>query len=233
LLNGGSLRLDFGKAIALDELLIELGSEHAMQPWKSGEAVFLEVSRDLREWQATRILAGNTLNIKLDPENPVRYVRFRGAPEKITEVRGFLNGEAIDRSAWRGSQLFSPYSRIKTEKAWSASTIIYEIHPGSYLAVALEGEHGVEGAYAAVRVDGKPLGASDRSPSYPVNPWEYPVYDPGSHYTYYIPLSKEMEGKKIEIFVLGMKGGITNFSPVAYLTSYPEPYQKKELKLYR
>jgi hypothetical protein len=101
------------------------------------------------------------------------------------------------------------------------------------LAVALEGEHGVEGAYAALRVDGRPVGAFDRSPSYPVNPWEYLVAEVGSHYTYYIPLTREMEGKKLEIVVLGMKNGETNFKPAAYLTCYPKPYQKKELKLYR
>jgi hypothetical protein len=100
------------------------------------------------------------------------------------------------------------------------------------LAIALEGEHGVEGAYAALRVEGKPVGAPDRSPSYPVNPWEYLVAESKSHYTYYIPLSKEMEGKRIEMVVLGMKGGNPDFKPAAYLTCYPEPYLRKELKLY-
>lgn len=232
LMNGGSLRLDLGLAVAMDEMIIEVGSEHALQPWKTGEAVYLEVSEDLREWRETRILAGSTMKIRLDPLKPVRYIRFRGTPEKIIEVQGYLQGNALDRSDWRGSQLFSTYDRIKAEQAWSASTIINEIPPGSFLAVALEGEHGVEGAYAAMRVDGLPVGASDRSPSFPVNPWEYPVYDPGSHYTYYIPLNEEMEGKQLDIFVLGMKGGKTNFKPSAYLGCYPVPYQKKELILY-
>ena len=39
--------------------------------------------------------------------------------------------------------------------------------------------------------------------------------------------------KKMDIVVLGMKGGGTKFKPAAYLTCYPKPYQKKELKLYR
>jgi hypothetical protein len=217
----------------MDSLIVEVGSEHALQPWKSGEAVILEVSDDLGEWREIRILAEHRMSIKLDPRKPVRYVRFRGTPEKVSEIQGFRNGKALDRSAWRGSNLFGPYNRIKAEQAWSATTIIGEIHPGTYLAVALEGEHGVEGAYAALRVDGQPAGASDRSPSYPVNPWEYPVAEAGSHYTYYIPLSKEMEGKNLEIFVLGMRGGVTEFQPTAYLTCYPKPYRKMELKLHR
>ena len=101
-LNGGSLRLDFGQAIAMDQLIIEVGSEHAMQPWKTEEAVFLEVSEDLNDWQEISILAQNTMKIDLDPKKPVRYVRFRGTPDKVIEVEGYLNGKALDRSLWRG-----------------------------------------------------------------------------------------------------------------------------------
>lgn len=232
LLNGGSLRFDFGKPVAMDELQIEVGSEHALQPWKTEEAAFLEVSADLKNWKEIRILAKETMKIKLNPEEPIRYVRFRGTPDKINEVKGFLNGKTLDRSEWRGSQLFSPYSRIKAEAAWSASTTINEISEGAYLAVCLEGEHGVEGAYAAIRVDGKPVGASDRSHSYPVNPWEYPAIKANSHYTYFVPLTKDMEGKNIDIIVLGMKGGEKKFNTYAYLTCYPKPYEKLELVLY-
>jgi hypothetical protein len=233
LLNGGSLRLDFGKPVSIDELIIEVGSEHALQPWKSGEAAILDYSVDLKEWHELSILAGKTMKINFNPQQPVRYVRFRGTPDKIIEVSCYLNGKELDRSEWRGSQLFSPYYRFAAEYAWSGTATIQEIHPGSYLAVALEGGHGKEGAYAAAKVDGMLLGASSRSPSYPVNPWEYPVASVGSHYTYYIPLTREMEGKEIEIFVLGMKGGETKFEPTAYLTCYPKPYLKKELVLFR
>ena len=66
-----------------------------------------------------------------------------------------------------------------------------------------------------------------------MNPWEYPVAQTNSHYTYYIPLSPEMEGKEIELIVLGMKGGQADFTPTAYLCCYPEPFEEKELVLYR
>jgi len=233
LLNGGSLRLDFGEAVAMDELHIEVGSEHAMQPWKTEEAAFLEVSSDLHQWQEIRILADKTMKINLDPLKPVRYVRFRGTSDKIIEINAYLDGEKLDRKKWRGSNLFSPYYRIRAEKAWSAKTEINQIYEGSYLAVCLEGEHGIEGAYAAIRVDGKPVGAPTRSPSYPCNPWEYPVVKANSHYTYYIPLTKDMQGKEIDIVVLGMKGGVHNFKAQAWITSYPAPYMEKELILYR
>jgi hypothetical protein len=232
LINYGSLRIDFGQTIHLDELVIETEDEHGLQPWKYGEAAHMEVSVDLKHWKPITVLAGPLMKAKLDPNVPVRYIRFRGTPDKIVEVKGYLKGRELNRDSWRGSNLFSPYARFKAEAAWSISTVVNEIHPGTYLALALEGEHGVEGAYAAIRVDGLAVGAPDRSPSYPCNAWEYPVQRANSHYTYYIPLRKEMEGRKIDIVVLGMKGGEKKFKPNAYLTCYPVPYQKIELKLY-
>ncbi|MFC2097450.1 discoidin domain-containing protein [Bacteroidota bacterium] len=233
LINRGALRIDFGQIIQIDELVIQTGDEHGLQPWKFGEAASLEISADLENWKAISTLAGPEMKIKLDSDFPIRYIRFSGTPDKIKEIKGFLKGEELTRENWSGSNLFSHYKRFKADAAWSTSTIINEIHPGTYLAVALDGEHGIEGAYAAIRVDGKPIGSPDRSPSYPCNAWEYPVARTNSHYTYYIPLTKEMEGKNIEIFVLGMKGGVKKFKPCAYLTCYPKPYKKMQLRLYR
>ncbi len=229
LVNRGSLRIDFGSPIHLDELIIETKDDHGLQPWKFEEAAFFEYSSDLKNWTASRILAGSKMKISFDSNNPVRYIRFSGTPDRITEIYGFLDGRELDREQWRGSNLFSHYNRFTADTAWSISTQINEIHPGSYIAVALEGEHGIEGAYAALRIDGEFVGAPDRSPSYPCNPWEYPVAKAKSHYTYYIPLNKEMEGKKIDIVVLGMKGGEKNFRPESWLTCYPRPHLRKEL----
>ncbi|NQY11843.1 MAG: hypothetical protein HRT71_20290 [Flavobacteriales bacterium] len=230
-INKGSLRIDFGKAINLDQLVIDTEDEHGLQPWKFGEAARMEISTDLKTWTYLPVLAGPIMKAKLDASVPVRYIRFRGTPDKVVDVKGFLNGKEVSSETWRGSNLFSPYSRFRADTAWSMSTVINEIHPGTYIAVALEGVHGVEGAYAAIRVNGKPVGAPDRSPSYPCNSWEYPPYPVKSHYTYYIPLTKDMEGQKIDIVVLGMKGGKKDFKPNAYLTCYPLPYEKIELIL--
>jgi len=232
LINYGSLRIDFGEAIHIDELIIETGDEHGLQPWKFGEAAHMEVSADLKNWKPITVLAGPVMKAQLDAGIPVRYIRFKGTPDKVAEIKGYLKDKELNRDKWRGSNSFSPYARFKAETAWSVSTVINEIHPGTYLAVALEGEHGREGAFAAIRVDGKPVGAPDRSPSYSCNAWEYPVEWASSHYTYYIPLTKEMEGRNIDIVVLGMKDGEKKFKPNAYLTCYPAPYQKLELKLF-
>ena len=233
LINGGSLRLDFGKPVSMDELVIEVGSEHNLQPWKSEEAVYLETSDNLLDWNRIYFLAGTTIRVPLNPENMVRYIRFPGTPERILEINAYNKGIPLDRKNWRGSHLFSSYRRCQAEKAWSYSTVLGEIPPGAYLAICLVGQHGAEGAYAAVRVDGKPVAAPDRSPSYPVDPWEYPVATAQSHYTYYVPLTSEMEGLQIDIVVLGMKGGIADFYPEVWQTTHPVPYLSKELILSR
>ena len=42
-----------------------------------------------------------------------------------------------------------------------------------------------------------------------------------------------MEGKDLDIYVLGMKGGIHELDPEVWLTTYPAPYLTKELILFR
>ena len=229
LINGGSLRLDLGEPVTLDELVMEVGSEHSLQPWKSEEASTLEVSDNLRDWTQVIFLAGKTMRVILDAGKPIRYIRVNGTPDRILEINGYLNGKKLDRSKWRASHLFSQYRRMPAEVAWTTSAVLDEIPDGGYLSVCLDGKHGVEGAYAAIRVDGQPVGAPDRSPSYPCEPWEYPPVKAESHYTYYIPLTQNMVGKKIDIMVLGMKGGLREFQPSAWLCAGPDPYVANEL----
>jgi len=64
---------------------------------------------------------------------------------------------------------------VPATKAWTTSFKLDEIAKGSYLAISINGHHGVEGAYAAIRVDGKQIGVPDRSVGFPSNTWEYPV----------------------------------------------------------
>jgi len=210
-----------------------------LQPWKTGEPVSFGISEDLSEWTNMKILAGKTMKLRFNPEKHIRYIRFdtkpwsHGTPDKILEVTGYNDGRQLDRRSWRGSHLFSSYQMIEPERAWSATTTLDEIPQGAYLAICLEGAHGVEGAYAAIRVEGKPVGAPDRSPSYLAEDWENRVRKASSHYTYYVPLSPEMEGKEIDIIVLGMKGGLSEFTSEVWLTNYPAPYREKELILHR
>lgn len=230
-INRGSLRIDFAETISLDKLVVKVGTEHALQPFKSEEAVELHVSADLKNWTPVLILAGKDMVVDLDPEVPIRYVRFSGVPDKVNGIEGYRSGKMVDRSRWRASNLFSTYRRVSIQNAWSHSFTLNEIPKGSYLAIALEGEHGEEGAYAAVRVNGKPLGAPDRSVSYPSNAWEYPASRASSNYTYYVPLTNDMKGAQIDAVVLGLRNSPSDFKPELWITAYPIPFEQKQLTL--
>ena len=230
-LSGGSLRIDLGEVISLDTLIVRTGSEYALQPFKYDETIRAQVSSDLKHWISMSLVADKEIIMDLDPETKLRYIRFNGTPDKIVEIEGYLNGSALDRSKWCASTLFARYSRVRATKAWQHSFTLDEIPKGSYLAIALNGEHGIEGAYAAVRVNGEPVGASDRSVSFPSNTWEYPARKRSSNYTYYVPLTEEMEGATVDAVVLELKHGSDNFQPEVWITAYPTPYSERMLTL--
>jgi hypothetical protein len=233
-----TLRVDFGEPLLMDRLVIKIRSkyEHDINPaiHRFSDDNIAEVSPDLKTWITVGHWEGKgTVAIaELPKDVPVRYARFHGAPRRIAEVEGFRDGSKCDRSKWRASNLFFSYKKKRATHAWTASFTLDEIAQGSYLAVALEGEHGNEGAYAALRIDGVPVGAPDRAVSYPSNTWEYYNEERDSHYTYYFPLVKNMAGKKIDVVVLVSKDGKNEFHPHMYLTAYPIPYAARELVLY-
>ena len=230
-LQGGALRIDFGEEINLDKLIVRTGSEYALQPFKYDETIWAYVSSDLKDWTAMKLVADKEIVMNLEPKTKLRYVRFNGTPEQILEIEGYLRGKKLDRSKWRASNLFARYWRVRPKKAWQHSFTLSEIPKGSYLAIALNGEHGIEGAYAAIRVNGKAVGAPDRSISFPSNPWEYPPWKSSSNYTYYVPLSEDMKGAIIDVVVLGMQNGTDNFKPKVWITAYPAPYSERLLTL--
>ena len=52
-----------------------------------------------------------------------------------------------------------------------------------------------------------------------------------SNYTYYVPLTEEMKGAKIDAVVLGLKSGLDEFKPEAWITAYPAPFSERLLTL--
>lgn len=229
----GALRIDLGEVRRLDQLVVRPGDEHALQPFKSDETIRASISKDLKSWHEMTLVAGEDIRLNFEPGTELRYIRFDGTPDKIVEIDGYLGGEPVDRSGWRASQLFAAYDRARPEKAWRHSFTLGEIPEHGYLAIALNGEHGVEGAYAAIRVDGEPVGAPDRAVSYPSNSWEYPPQKTASDYTYYVPLEPGMAGAEIDAVVLGMRGGASDFEPEVWLTAYPRPFRERTLTLER
>lgn len=234
-----AFRLDLGQSQQLDSLVIQTVDEFSLQPLKSEEGEYALVSNDLVNWKGILFHVGKLMKIDLSASGQVHYIKLQPAPLRITEVAGYKNGKQVDRSAWRASNLFRPYLAnwwkkdliFSAQKAWSVKFTLDEIPEGSYLCIAINGEHGIEGAYAGAKIDGKYVGCPDRAPSFKSNSWEVGVREVGKNYTYYLPLNKEMTGKEIEAFVLGFNKSQLDLQPEVYITAYTAPYKKKLLVL--
>jgi hypothetical protein len=238
-LDGRSFRLDLGRPERLDRIVLKVRDRQAadLSPDLDhfGEEATAEVSEDLETWIPLSPAWGGKGTIavlKTPPDKPVRYLRMSGAPRRLSEVEAFRNGRPLDRSFWRASNLFPAYSRAPAISAWQLTFKPEEVSENAYLAVALNGTHGDEGAWAALRVDGRPAGAPDRAVSFPSNTWEYFNVESDNNYTYYFPLPESTVGKTIDIVVLILRGGTNGVRPEAWLTAYPPPRATRELVLY-
>jgi len=228
---GGAFRLDFGEAITIDQLTLTVGGDYFLQPLKSEEAIWGAVSADLHTWTPVQFFITEDIAGQLPADMPIRYLRLNGCPDLIREVRGSYRGRALPRSKWRASNLFAEYNSARATQAWQLPVTLTEAPAGSYLAVAIHGDHGNELVYAAVRMGDTYVGAPRRSPSFPSNTWEYPVRRVNGNYTYYIPVTPEMVGQKLDIVVLLLNGGNPDIRPEAWITGYPVPWEKRRLGL--
>ncbi|GHU66105.1 hypothetical protein FACS1894123_12100 [Bacteroidia bacterium] len=80
------------------------------------------------------------------------------------------------------------------------------------------------------KIDGQYVGAPDRAPSFISNVWEYAVRKSDKNYTYYLPLTENMAGKKIEAYVLGFNEEVA-ITPSIWITAYPIPFEAQTLLL--
>jgi hypothetical protein len=158
---------------------------------------------------------------------------------RIQEVEGYKDNKLVDRSKWRASNLQRPYvtwhwdlTQLYTaQKAWKHQFKLTEIPKGSYLCIAINGQHGIEGAVAALKINGQYVGCPDRSPSYKSNTWEYRVIESDKNYTYYVPLTEDMKDKSIEAYVLVFNKDKSDLKPEVWITAYPAPFERKTLIL--
>jgi len=230
--NEVAFRLDMGKVTDLDALQMNVAVKDKLHSFAQ-DTFLIEASKDLITWQ--KVEPAKKENSRLVIRNIIaRYLRISPVPLHITNLIGFKKQVNINRDNWRASNLFNIYGdKFKAQKAWSCSFTVDEVPKGSYLCIAINGKHGVEGAYAAIKVDGQYVGAPDRSPSFQANAWERIIWEADNSYTYYIPLNKDMIGKKIEAYVLGFDKDNLNLNPQVWMTAYPIPFEEKVLTLYR
>lgn len=234
-----AFRLDLGKPVQLDSLIIRAPDINAIQPLKIDEGIDLMVSDDLKTWKSITSLVDTTVVFDLSDAGAFRYAKISRGMMRMTEVEGYFQGKLVDRSDWRASNLFKhinpwtwpPHKRFYPRKAWDGSFVLNEIPKNSYLAIAINGEHGNEGAYAGLKIDGVYHGCPDRAPSFDSNTWECPVRKVDKNYTYFFPLTPDMKGKEIEVYTLAFNEGNTELSPEVYITAYPIPFEEKLLIL--
>ena len=219
-----ALRLDLGAPVTVDRLTFALHGNTTPQQ--------ATVSEDLKTWTLASVRREqDTLTVQIPEGKPVRYVRIVPAPDEVAEVNGYDGSKRLDRTHWRGSNLFGAYALNPATSAWSATVTLSEAARGSYLCIALNGRHGVEGAYAGIRVAGRPVGAPDRAVSYLCNPWEYWVHQTDSNYTYFVPVTPEMIGKPLDVVALTLRSGHNDYKPEVWISAYPTPYESHLLEL--
>ena len=234
-----ALRIDLGAPLPIDRLVLRTHDREQpdlnpdLHSFATNAAA--EVSSDLKTWSPlARFWRGKgTIAVaKVPVDQPVRYVRIHGAPRRIAEVEAYHNGVQRDRARWKASNLFHAYPQKPAVAAWSLAFNLAEVPKNACLVVAVNGRHGNEGAYAALRVDGQYVGAPDRAVSFPSNTWEYQNAERDSNYSYYFPLPESVRGKQIEVVVLVLQGGNDALKPEAWMTAYPIPFEVKELTLH-
>jgi len=254
---GGALRIDLGKPTEIDKIVLRrvdnaFKPEQAqvsadlstwtevpvtVEPEKPASATVLRRSYTVgKEWTDIEV---NRLSIDVPADAlPIRYVRIPGRAANVAEVVAYRKGKPLDRTSWRASNVFAAYGAAPAKKAWRGSFVLDEAARGSYLAVACIGRHGRDGAYAALRVDGRPIGAPRRAVSYPANPWEYGNRRAVAGLTYFFPVTGEMIGKRIDAVVLQFASEdkrqqieLGQLTPEAWITAYPTPYESKRLVL--
>ena len=234
-LDGRMLRIDFGKEGIVDEVIIKIRDrqypELDTELERFKENARAEVSNDLLNWREAVLESGGmgTIGrIRVLDGQPVRYIRVKGAPRRIAEVEAYDNGEELERSGWRASNLFADYMEGEAVGAFKADFTIEHVEEGSYLCLALNGVHGHEKAWAALRVDGEFIGAPDRAVSFDSNTWEYYNVELDRDYTYYFPMDESFTGRDIEAWVLILDGGSADIRPEVWMTAYPIPWEEEE-----
>lgn len=232
---GGCLRIDLGETVDADciEFVSFKGNEAVEEVPEQIIPESFDYSVDLKNWKESgkvqfvgeedyreRIIKMREhISFDLDGKktchrypisDKIRYLRMADPMSRIYSVKLYKNGEEIKPEKPVANNLMAHYKKRPTAKLVSGKVKIPAYNKGDYLAVALEGNHGEEGAYCTFEIDGKLYGATGRAPTFPVNPWEFCVGICSENSTYYFTLPEGMEGKEIKIYTSFMNKDATN-----------------------
>ncbi len=228
---GGCFRLDLGEPTLIDHLVYEVGSDHDLQPLRSQECTWGSTSADLKTWQRQQFWCPSHIEAHFTGGRPIRYIRLNTPPDRVRHIRGFYRGKALDRTRWRASNLLANYASAPAKKAWTLDFTLPQTAPNSYLAIAIHGIHGQEGAYAALRAGDAYVGAPRRAPSFLSDFWECPVRQVDRGYAYFIPVTPDLVKSPLQAVVLGLDPAHLDLRPELWITAHPVPLVSRELIL--
>ncbi len=226
--DGECLRVDFGAPVDADRIIVEYFETDEETPellrqrisetgdfsvnldlWSDAP---LEGIESLCEWDQKVVVndVHNIVSVKGKKKRAtylingkIRYFRAKYAPDRIYKIAALKDGREIPLTDPKALVLlphFSDRSVFGIRKTLFA--VDKNVRDGSYLAVSVHGNHGVEGAYAVVEINGVAEGAPDRSTSYPSVAWECTVYGKDEGYCYYFPVTERMKGRRVTVKVL-------------------------------
>lgn len=248
--DGGCLRVDFGHVFEADAVVLDYfdTDEETAEIRRQMVPDRVDFSSELRCWRnsgraavvtlreeetlpvvKTRVdslytVQGRRCRVTYSLGGCIRYLRMAEPVDRIYRIALLKDGKPLPTPAARANNLLPHYTRRPVVSCQKTAVRLQpsDWRAGCYLAVALEGVHGVEGAYAALTVDDRAAGAPSRAPSYPVNPWEGATRCVDRFYTYYFPLSEEMMGRELTVWLLHCDPDHLDFHADIYLCDVPD-----------
>ena len=243
---GGCLRVDFGDTFDADTVEFEYFDTDEepnldMQPQNVPDSV--EISPDFVNWSDTARHTDSERKVTIDVlrhrvhdvyrangrrritsykiGGKVRYLRMPEPLDRIYRISLIKDGKEVTLSNPKVNNLLPPPAVLKPFKAVKTEITVKkeDYIPGCYLSVGLDGRCGNEMAYCAVETPDGFVGAPDRAPSYPTNPWEAPARRVEKFYTYYIPVTEEMTDKVLTVWTIFCDSENCDAVVDVYLTS--------------
>ena len=228
-IDGGCLRVDFGGIFDADEVEITCFAIH--EPITEVRAQICpeegSYSADLIHWRTAKSAdkavveanctapvvkasvhhivkaTGDRIRVAYKTDGaPIRYFRLPAPMDRIYSIRLLKDGQEVTLTSPKANNLQAPYGSKAPVAMRGGTVTLPEVRDGDYIAVAVNGIHGAEGAYCVAEVDGQRMGFPDRAPAYKSNVWEFVVSTSDRNNTFYLPLSAAMSGKDVRVCVL-------------------------------
>jgi len=230
---GGCLRVDFGEEFVADYVAIEYFDIDVPMAYEIKKQLIPpmgDYSVDMKNWKESTLEEVKTIRnetvdvlihavhniVKKDGRRRVvyypvgeaiRYFRLPNPLSRIYKIALIKDGKELSLTKPFANNLM-PYGReVIYTKELKVKVKSEDWREGCFIAVGLEGLHGLDAAFAVLDIDGQIMGAPERAPSYRANVWECIACVSSSrdhHYTYYFPVSKDMLDRDITVRVLGL-----------------------------